>query len=246
MKNIIFIIILSLPLLGLAQTAKSSKTDNKIALAVADLEGRGLAEGEASTLTDALRSYLIETRAFRVMERGKMDLILKEQGFQQSGACTDEACLVEMGQLLGVNHLVTGSIGKVGGTYSVNIRMINVVNGEIVRTANKFYKGEIDGLLTQVIPQIAQDFAATENGGQTVKPQTVESDASKTASPTPAPAPAPEKKEIKKSGNGHPVLWAILGVTVIGGGAAAVYFLLVKKDETSDNTGQTGAVGVTW
>lgn len=153
------------------QPAKTASPSGKktMTIAVAELEGRGLAEGEASTLTDALRNYLINTGVFRVMERGKMDMILKEQGFQKSGACSDEACMVEMGQLLGVDHIITGSIGKVGGTYSTNIRMISIGSGEIVRTTNKFYKGEIDGLLTTIIPQIADEFAGLENV-QTAQP----------------------------------------------------------------------------
>jgi TolB-like protein len=131
----------------------------KLNVAVSTLDGRGLAEGEASTLTDALSNYLANTSKFRVMERGRMDLILKEQGFQQSGACNDAACIVEMGQLLGVDHMVTGSIGKVGQTFSMNLRVINVATGEIVRSLNRYYKGEIDGILTEILPNVASELA---------------------------------------------------------------------------------------
>lgn len=240
-----------LPLFS-APAAKAPAKDGKLTVAVAELEGRGLAEGEAFTLTDALRSYLINTNVFRVMERGKMDLVLKEQGFQASGACTDEACLVEMGQLLGVDHLVTGSIGKVGTTYSVNIRMINIATGEIVRTANKFYKGEIDGLLTKIIPDIAQDFASAEAApgrkpaqqqSQVVTGQSVQS-----APPAQQPAPAQQKTEVKdKEGGSNTVLWIGLGAVAVGGGVAA-FFLLNKDDETPEPAAkaQTGGLELTW
>lgn len=225
-----------LPLFAAPETP-GPEGPKKMTVAVADLEGRGLAEGEAFTLTDALRNYLINTGAFRVMERGKMDLILKEQGFQQSGACTDQACLVEMGQLLGVDHLITGSIGKVGGTYSTNIRMININTGEIVRTANKFYKGEIDGLLTKIIPEIAQEFASVDK-------TTAQTPKQAAAAPAPAPAPKQPEKEVKeKKSGGHPVLWVALGAVAVGGGVAT-YLILNKKDD--EPAPKTGGLEVTW
>lgn len=251
MKNTLMLLAISAflaPVFSAPEKA-AAESGKKMTVAVADLEGRGLAEGEAFTLTDALRSYLLNTGSFRVMERGKMDLILKEQGFQQSGACTDEACLVEMGQLLGVDHLITGSIGKVGGTYSTNIRMINIGTGEIVRTANKFYRGEIDGLLTKIIPEIANEFATVEEKAAPAPRQAV-------AAPAPAPAPlpaapAPEqpKKEVKeeKKGGVHPAVWVGLGAVAVGGGVAA--YLLLSEDkggETAPEKTETGSVEVTW
>ena len=230
-----------LPLFAAPDTAGPEGV-KKMTVAVADLEGRGLAEGEAFTLTDALRNYLLNTGAFRVMERGKMDLILKEQGFQQSGACTDQACLVEMGQLLGVDHLITGSIGKVGGTYSTNIRMININTGEIVRTANKFYKGEIDGLLTKIIPEIAQEFASVEEKAAPAPKQAAAAPAAKQAAAAPAPS-QPEKEVKEKKGGGHPVLWVALGAVAVGGGVAT-YLILNKKDD--EPAPKTGGLEVTW
>ena len=231
---------LCLPPLFSATDTAGPEGPKKMTVAVADLEGRGLAEGEAFTLTDALRNYLLNTGAFRVMERGKMDLILKEQGFQQSGACTDQACLVEMGQLLGVDHLITGSIGKVGGTYSTNIRMININTGEIVRTANKFYKGEIDGLLTKIIPEIAQDFASVEE--KAAPRQAAAAPAPRQAAVAPAPR-QPEKQVKEKKGGGHPVLWVALGAVAVGGGVAT-YLILNKKDD--EPAPKTGGLEVTW
>jgi hypothetical protein len=89
-----------------------------------------------------------------------MDVILKEQGFQQSGACTNEACAVEMGQLLGVDAMIIGSVGKVGQTYSVTVRMLDLQTGKIVHSASQYYKGEIDGLLTDALHSIAVKICA--------------------------------------------------------------------------------------
>lgn len=232
MKSIsVMILMLLMVCFTQAQTAAA-----KLNVAVSALDGRGLAEGEAQTLTDALSSDLSNTGAFRVMERGRMDIILKEQGFQQSGACTDAACIVEMGQLLGVDHMVTGSIGKVGQTYSVSLRMINVASGEIVRSLNKYYKGEIDGVLTDVLPAVADELAgkgavvsAAKAPEQEKAPQVVAASGDvKDNKPQPV---------IKKKRRKWP--WVVLGVVAVGVGSVAIVF-------NAKNSSNTGTVEVTW
>ncbi|MBU4445177.1 SUMF1/EgtB/PvdO family nonheme iron enzyme [bacterium] len=116
-------------------------------LAVLDFEGLGITESEAKALTNRLRSVLVNTGAYQVVERGKMDAILDEQGFQLSG-CTSEECVVEVGQLLGVQKMLAGSISLVGKTYSVEMRIIDIELGKIERSATYDIKEEIDQLLT--------------------------------------------------------------------------------------------------
>jgi TolB-like protein len=208
---------------------KGYSNPKKTNIAVTDFEGRGLQEGETHTLTDAFRSYLVNTGVFRVMERGQMDEIMKEQGFQQSGACTDQACMVEMGQLLGVEHIIAGSIGKVGGTYSVNARLISVRTGEIIKTVSKFHKGEIDGLLTETLPLVANEIAGIDRSA----PRPVESIV--------PPLPEEEVKKRKNRKGPKVALLLSLGALAAGGGAAA-YFLIQEKEDQAP----TGAVEVSW
>ena len=52
-----------------------------ITIAVLDFEGQGVSQSETRTFTNRLRDELIKTGVFIVLERGKMDEVLKEQGF---------------------------------------------------------------------------------------------------------------------------------------------------------------------
>jgi hypothetical protein len=122
--------------------------------------------------------------------------------------------------------------------------MINIATGEIVRTANKFYKGEIDGLLTKIIPEIANEFASVE---EKTAPAPKQAAVESRRAPAPA-APAPEqpKKEVKdKEGGSNTVLWVALGAVAVGGGVAA-FFILNKKDEKPAAGSSTGGLEVTW
>jgi TolB-like protein len=126
-------------------------------IAVLNLEGREISESEVATLSDQLRGHLVSLGAFIVLDRGKMESILKEQSFQQTG-CTLTECAIKAGRILNVQKIVTGSIGKIGKTYAINISMINVESSRIEKSFNRNYEGKIDGLL-DILKDIAQEIA---------------------------------------------------------------------------------------
>ena len=127
-------------------------------VAVLDFEANGVTEAKAKTLTDKLRGELLKTGKYKVIERTQMEQVLKEQGFQQTG-CTSAECAVEMGQLLGVKNIITGSIGKVGQTFLISARIIDVGTGEISKIVDEDMQGKIDGFLTKGMKQVAQKLA---------------------------------------------------------------------------------------
>jgi hypothetical protein len=237
MKKALFFhlaLFLFIPLICFAQ--KPVKTP----LAVNDLAGEGIEASEARIISDRLRSELINSEMFRVMERGEMESILKEQGFQQSGMCNDKSCMVEMGQILGVHQIIAGSVGKIGGMYTISTRMINVTSGEVQFSVTLDCKCPISELLTKSVPSIAQQIVT--------KIKAANAPAKEQAAPAPAASGEPsstEKKAVapgKKKGVAAWVIWVPATVVVVGGGVAA-YVLLSPKKETEQ---QTGGVVVQW
>jgi hypothetical protein len=135
-------------------------------VAILNLEGREISENDAATLTDQLRGYLVNAGAFIVLERGKMENILREQGFQQSG-CTITECAVRVGRVLNVQKMVAGSIGRLNKTYAISISMIAVESGRIEKSFNRNYEGEIDGLL-EILQDIALEMAGKKSHKLTI------------------------------------------------------------------------------
>jgi hypothetical protein len=129
-------------------------------IAILNLEGRGgISADEAATLTDRLRGHLVNTGAFVVIDRDKTEAALQEIGFQQSG-CVSTVCAVQVGKMLTVQKMVTGSIGKIGKTYTVDVSVIDVESSRIERSLLKNYQGEVDGLL-ETLKGIAGELAST-------------------------------------------------------------------------------------
>jgi hypothetical protein len=142
----------------------------KLRIAVMDFSTTGgLSKQETVTLGTRLSSMLVKTNAFIVLERGKMEQILEEQGFQQSG-CTTTECAVEVGKMVNVQKMVSGSIGKVGRTYTIDLSVIDVRTAQIEKSFFQDYKGEIDGLL-DIMQGIANQIADMA----TVKPAEIKS-----------------------------------------------------------------------
>ncbi|MBN1308378.1 MAG: DUF2380 domain-containing protein [Chitinispirillaceae bacterium] len=195
MKHVVILLLLVSGLLAdaRAQTAAEPKTN----YAVVNLKSSGgVTEGESELITDRLRSELFNTGKVNVMERNQMQEILTEQGFQQSGACTDEACLVEMGQMLGVKILVVGSLGKLGSMFMVNIRAIDVQTAQIVKVVSVDIKGDIEEVVEH-LKDIARKLTGTDTGvspAPEVAARPVETETQE----EPEPAAAPETTAVSE------------------------------------------------
>ena len=134
-------------------------------IAVMDLDAKGIAKDEASVLTDKLRGELFQTGQFQVIERSVMDEILKEQGFQQTG-CTSKECAVEAGQLIGVQFMVAGSIGRIEKTYLLSVRLINVATGKIEKSVQRELTGSLTDVLKEGIPYVVVELSKTFSGSE--------------------------------------------------------------------------------
>lgn len=119
-------------------------------IAVAELRALTLSEGEAGILSEKLRTTLVQTECFRVLSSGDMREILDQQNFQYSEYCDDRESLVEMGRILAVHKIIGGSIGRLGQTFHLTLRMVNVETGEIEFSSEYSFKGEVDQLINLI------------------------------------------------------------------------------------------------
>ena len=127
-------------------------------IAVLQFDAENVSTSEAKILTNRLNDELFNFGKFTVIERAQIEPVLKEQGFQQSG-CVSSECAVEAGKLLGVDQIVTGSIGKIGSYYTVSARMIDVQTGEVLKNSKRDISGSIDLILRNTMKVIAGELS---------------------------------------------------------------------------------------
>ena len=183
--------------------------EGKVTVAILDFEGRAINQMEAATLTDRLMSEMVSTDAVIMVERNQMAEILEEQGLQQSG-CTSAECAAEVGALLGVQNMVSGSFGKLGNTYTIDAKLFSVETGATIRSSSKTYKGEVDGLLP-IIQIVGWELVGLQPPADLLALAGV-------AAPEPVKAPKEPRKPMSKGMKR--ILWATL---ILGGGGYGAY-----------------------
>lgn len=104
-----------------------------------------------------------------------MDYILQEQGFQQSGACNSNECIVEMGQLLGVEFLLSGRLVRFGSTFAMHLEYIDVGTGVIVKTVDTEAQGELGDIYKDLCKNLALSLDYALNPEKAPAPHTAES-----------------------------------------------------------------------
>src|SRR5208337_4437438 len=108
-KISLFMLVLLIIPLSVFADDKPVKTE-KMRLAVMDLTAKGkMSKVTAAAISDLLRSDIVDTGRFVVVERSQMESIFKEQGLQMTG-CTDSSCAVEIGKLVSANKIILGEV----------------------------------------------------------------------------------------------------------------------------------------
>lgn len=138
-----------------------SDTQDATSIAVLNFEALEMSSGEVNILSRRITSLLVETKKFTVTDRNNMESILEEQSFQLSG-CTSSECIVEVGQLLGVQKMLSGSIGQLGQIYMIEMYIIDVATGKIDASSNSTIKGEIELLIESGLADALNKLLNTE------------------------------------------------------------------------------------
>jgi len=128
----------------------------QLTVAVLDFEGIGVSDDEARALSGRFGTEFmtLSKGVYILVERNRMGQILKEQGFQNTGIVSSDDA-VKMGEALGADYLVTGSISKVGSLFSINARLLDIKTAEIIKSISHDHMGDIMDLMTKGIKESA-------------------------------------------------------------------------------------------
>ena len=137
-------------------------------IAVLDLTAKGISEVETDYLSEYMRGQVtrlvtseeyIKTSniIYTVVERSQMDKIFEQFEIQNLG-CTDVSCAIELGKMLNVEKIIIGSVGLVGKTYSISIRIVDIETAKTTAVADYVFTGQRDNLLTEGIPSVVNEL----------------------------------------------------------------------------------------
>ena len=123
----------------------------RLSMAVFDLKPLGISKESADNLTQVLAAELKQVEGARVISRDDIASMLEMEVQKDRLSCSDDtACLAEVGGALGVDDLVVGHVGKLGESYVVSLRLIQVHSVSVDSRVTETFQGQEDQLLRAV------------------------------------------------------------------------------------------------
>lgn len=81
-------------------------------------------------ITDILTEAIFNTGSVKIIERGNLEKIIKEQKLQASGLI-DERTAKAVGKISGADYVCYGSVKDIGQKFTISARVVDVETGEI-------------------------------------------------------------------------------------------------------------------
>ncbi|MDD5222738.1 MAG: CsgG/HfaB family protein [bacterium] len=116
--------------------------------------------------SDYLTAQLAEIGSYRVIERSKLEKILKEHELGMLGV-VDPDKVKQMGKFLSADYILMGNITFLGDSFSINGRMVDVETGEIVGAKSSVFKDPTQlRVAVKNLARALSDLAKPKSGGQ--------------------------------------------------------------------------------
>lgn len=114
----------------LAMVSYAQTSQLKPRIAVLELKaGSGVSQNDVDGISGMFITNF-SPNGYDLVERGQIDRVIKEQGFQAGELTQDE--MVQIGQILNVSHIVMGDVVSINDEYNVDVRVVAVEGGEII------------------------------------------------------------------------------------------------------------------
>ena len=169
-------------------------------------------------ITGKIEEPIVASGRYEVLDRNNVDQVLTEKEFQLSSGIVKPEEVRQAGEYLGADLVVASTASRVGQTYALSAKMIDVATGKVIAQASAEKEGKIDVLLP-LARQVGEQLAARGPAAQAAIPE----------KPSEEPAAAPAKAPFYR----HAALLGA-GFTEVGTSdtiilAAAYFFSLLPK-----------------
>jgi hypothetical protein len=110
-------------------------------IAVWDLVPRDTRATTTQELTSILVSEITRLRKFEVYSQENVRTLAGWTEERMKLGCTSTQCLTALGQM-DVSRLISGSVGKIGDTYSISLNLFNTQNAKAQNAVSEFCRSE--------------------------------------------------------------------------------------------------------
>jgi TolB-like protein len=116
---------------------KALQLAERLSISVIPFEQKGAVSEASVAFQDNLIAALVDRDRFRVLERDKLDLILREQKLSRSDLI-DRSTALRLGRLVAAQSIISGSIIETRAGIEIVARMIDTETSEIMATEDVY------------------------------------------------------------------------------------------------------------
>jgi len=127
------------------QTPGTTPASASLGVAFLGFDSGDISESGLFILSDLVRREISIAPGYSLVERGKLDDLLREQELRLSDAF-DATDPVRIGQLVGARAYMVGRIGLLGTLYIISLRMVDVETGSVVGSVTEEFIGPLEDL----------------------------------------------------------------------------------------------------
>lgn len=102
---------------------------------------------QQKNLNNVVVQELDRVGLFRVISMSEISQMIQYDQLKTAMGCDDESCLAEIGGALGVDMLVSGTIGKIGSTYVLSLKLVDVKSVKILNREERTLSGPAEVLI---------------------------------------------------------------------------------------------------
>ena len=144
----------------LTSQSRSSRYEAKPTLALFSFSAEGMIDEDVALYTGFLRLELHQTKSFILVERIQINELLNEKNYDRMD-CNTSDCAVEIGKLVGIKKVITGSFNVVADTCLIAGQLINVETKESEVSVERTFIGDLEDI-NPYIQIMAWEFAGLD------------------------------------------------------------------------------------
>ena len=134
---------------SLGSSQKRNRFYAKQTLAIKNFDSSGITEDVYNILYNKLWNDIDSIGVFIMVEQHQVYDVLEKYNYDRP-ECATRACAIEMGRLVGVKNVITGSFVSSGDSSSVQAELIMVRDDSTKFSSAGQHVGEIDGLIPHI------------------------------------------------------------------------------------------------
>ena len=117
---------------------------------------KGIEKGTTNLLVEIIMDEISKSKAFKVIGQKDIDKMLFWESNKQLKNCTENSCMMQIAGAMGAEYYVESSIGAVGNSYVISMKLIETMKVEIKGRSTRTIVKDEDRLIKEVREMVSE------------------------------------------------------------------------------------------